>query len=332
MVSPLRQDRRLVLTPKNDEVCPSRQCMAVILLCNDDGVESPYILGLASELQRRGHHILLYAPMNDQSGRSMALTLRKDVETNKRNDLLNRMNLDSEHPMPSIHEIDGTPCDCIILAIDGYIEHNGDPKPDLCISGINVGPNMSVDLLHSGTVAAAREASLYGLPSIASSIAKHDPSVDPTMAIRLTSDLAEAVLKYALAGGKEYRRPRRSDASIDFDDEDSTLGRMFGQGEIYLNLNIPENCTGRMQASTVGARWYTGACNIHVDGESKSLRVGSLAIEDDDIEGAASDSLSKGHASLTCLASWPQLHPLNVGDKALNQANTPGSDGLPRWI
>ena len=107
---------------------------------------------------------------------------------------------------------------------------------------------------------------------------------------------------------------------------------MFGQGDIYLNINIPEGCTGRIQASNVGARWYTGACNINEDGKSKTLRVGSLAIEDDDIEGVASDSLSKGYASLTCLASWPQLHPLNVGDVALNQANIPGLDGLPRWI
>ena len=306
--------------------------MAVILLCNDDGVESPYLLGLASELQRRNHRVLVYAPIKDQSGRSMALTLRQDVETNERSDLYEKMDLNPKNPYPSIHEIDGTPCDCIILAIDGYIEHNGDPKPDLCISGINVGPNMSVDLLHSGTVAAAREASLYGLPSIASSIAKHDPSVDPTTAIRLTSDLAEAVLQYALAGGNEYRRPGRSNSRIEFDGEDSTLARMFGQGDIYLNINIPEGCTGRIQASNVGARWYTGACNINEDGKSKTLRVGSLAIEDDDIEGVASDSLSKGYASLTCLASWPQLHPLNVGDIALNQANIPGLDGLPRWI
>ena len=109
--------------------------MAVILLCNDDGVESPYLLGLASELQRRNHRVLVYAPIKDQSGRSMALTLRQDVETNERSDLFEIMDLNPSNPYPSIHEIDGTPCDCIILAIDGYIEHNGDPKPDLCISG-----------------------------------------------------------------------------------------------------------------------------------------------------------------------------------------------------
>ena len=51
-----------------------------------------------------------------------------------------------------------------------------------------------------------------------------------------------------------------------------------------------------------------------------------------DIEGVASDALMRGDASLTCLPSWPQLHPLNVGDLALIQANIPSESGLPRWL
>ena len=62
------------------------------------------------------------------------------------------------------------PCDCVIVAIDGGIDHwVPDMKPALCVSGINQGPNLSVDVMHSGTVSAAREAGLYGLPSIATS-------------------------------------------------------------------------------------------------------------------------------------------------------------------
>ena len=121
--------------------------MAVILVTNDDGVESRYFLSLVQGLQRNGHHVIGYVPMHDQSGRSMALTLRRNILTKSREDLVQSLDLDVNHPTPSLYSIDGTPCDCVILAIDGYISHNGDPKPELCISGINAGPNLSVDLM-----------------------------------------------------------------------------------------------------------------------------------------------------------------------------------------
>ncbi len=306
--------------------------MAVILLTNDDGVESTYFLALVEQLQRNGHHVLGYAPMHDQSGRSMALTLRKNVLTVRRDDLLKTMNLDNNNPMPSLYSIDGTPCDCVILAIDGFINHNQDPLPDLCISGINAGPNLSIDLLHSGTVAAAREAALYGVPSIASSIAKHDPNVDPTEPVRLTVELAERVLQFLPSPPPNIRRPLGSSSAIKWDGNDSTIVRMFSNGDIFLNLNIPEHCTGKMVASMVGARWYAGACNIINEGNETHLRVGSLSITDDEIEGVSSEVLRNGHASLTTLAAWPQLHPLNVGDDALHQANIPSESGLSRWL
>ena len=107
---------------------------------------------------------------------------------------------------------------------------------------------------------------------------------------------------------------------------------MFSNGDIFLNLNIPENCSQKIVAATVGARWYAGACNIIQDGDETHLRVGSLSITDDQIEGVSSEVLRNGDSSLTCLAAWPQLHPLNVGDEALLQANIPSQSGLPRWI
>ena len=306
--------------------------MAVILVTNDDGVESRYFLSLVEGLQRNGHHVIGYVPMHDQSGRSMALTLRKNILTKCRDDLLQSLDLDANHPTPSLYSIDGTPCDCVILAIDGYISHNGDPKPDLCISGINAGPNLSVDLMHSGTVAAAREASLYGLPSLASSIAKHDPNLDPSEAVRITIEIAEKLLSVLPESATELGRPNRSLSAISWDGKDTTIRRMFSHGDIFLNLNIPDSCSGKVVASMVGARWYEGACHIFEEGDNTELRVGSLSITDDDIEGVASDALMRGDASLPCLPSWPQLHPLNVGDLALIQANIPSESGLPRWL
>mgnify|MGYP001163844831 CR=1 FL=1 len=306
--------------------------MAVILLTNDDGVESKYFLNLVERLQRKGHHVLGYAPMEDQSGRSMALTLRKNILTARRDDLLDSMDLDPKNPIPSLFSIDGTPCDCVILAIDGFIAHNGDPYPDLCISGINIGPNMSIDLLHSGTVSGAREASLYGVPSIASSIAKHDPNIDPTDAVEITVDLAERLLEFIPSPPPNLRRPKKSSSAIIWDGEDSTIRQMFSNGDIFLNLNIPENCSRKVVAASVGARWYAGACNIIQDDQKTHLRVGSLSITDDRIDGVSSEVLRNGDSSLTSLAAWPQLHPLNVGDAALKQANIPSKSGLPRWI
>lgn len=125
-----------------------------ILLTNDDGIDCEGLVALAAALQRRGgHEIYVLAPDGERSGVSHSITLRGPIRIVKR----------SERSW----SCSGTPADCAIVAALGGLPM----KPDLVLSGINAGPNVGTDLVYSGTAAAARQASLHGIPSIALSLA-----------------------------------------------------------------------------------------------------------------------------------------------------------------
>ncbi|TDY00141.1 5'/3'-nucleotidase SurE [Thiohalophilus thiocyanatoxydans] len=123
-----------------------------ILLSNDDGYEAPGINVLAQTLQDIAE-ITIVAPERDRSGASNSLTLEMPIRARRLGDNLIR--------------VDGTPTDCVHLAITGLLDH----EPDMVISGINAGANMGDDVLYSGTVAAAMEGRFLGLPAIAVSLA-----------------------------------------------------------------------------------------------------------------------------------------------------------------
>ena len=147
-----------------------------LLLTNDDGVNSPGMLKLASALNGLGHPILVIAPLNEQSASGMKLTLREGMQFQEHKELAKSITINEDSDL-RIFSLDGTPCDCVIVALDGGLKKIApEIAPSLCISGINRGPNLSVDIFHSGTVSAAREASLYGLPSILSLIHISEPT------------------------------------------------------------------------------------------------------------------------------------------------------------
>jgi 5'-nucleotidase len=128
-----------------------------ILLTNDDGILSP-VLYRVSDVLAKEHDIVVVAPSTDQSGKSHGFTHRPDKLLTCREEL--------HRPYP-IFQIDGTPCDCIKFAISQLLR---DKLPDLVISGINLGENAGVSAVYSGTVAAAREAALWGIPALAVSM------------------------------------------------------------------------------------------------------------------------------------------------------------------
>ena len=123
-----------------------------ILLSNDDGYEAPGIQALAEALQPLAD-INIVAPDRDRSGASNSLTLDSPIRAKY---------LDN-----GVIRVDGTPTDCVHLAITGLLTE----EPDMVISGINSGANMGDDVLYSGTVAAAMEGRFLGLPAIAVSLA-----------------------------------------------------------------------------------------------------------------------------------------------------------------
>ena len=122
-----------------------------ILISNDDGYFSPGIEALASALANLGE-VVVFAPERDRSGASNSLTLSRPLTVRKAPN--------------GFHFVDGTPTDCVHVAVTGLL----DGPPDLVVSGINDGANMGDDTIYSGTVAAATEGYLLGVPSIAFSL------------------------------------------------------------------------------------------------------------------------------------------------------------------
>jgi 5'-nucleotidase len=124
-----------------------------ILATNDDGIQCDGIKCLVEELRARGHHVLAIVPDRDRSGSSHSITF------------------DASLPLMQVDEhtyiYGGTPADCVLVAL---VPGGFDYRPDVIVSGINSGPNLGTDIIYSGTAAAARQGSLYGIPSIAFSI------------------------------------------------------------------------------------------------------------------------------------------------------------------
>src|SRR5919205_4645623 len=125
--------------------------MHEILVTNDDGVHSEGIKALASALHHLGN-VTIVAPMQEASAIGHALTLRRPLRI--------------ETIAPQTFGIDGTPTDCVNLAISHIIKR----KPELIVSGINKGWNLGDDVTYSGTVSGALEAALLGIPAIAVSL------------------------------------------------------------------------------------------------------------------------------------------------------------------
>ncbi len=123
-----------------------------ILLSNDDGYLAPGLAAMADALKTLGD-VVVVAPDRNRSGASNSLTLDRPLH-------LRRAGND-------FYYVNGTPTDCVHLAVTGFLEH----QPDIVVSGINLGANMGDDTIYSGTVAAATEGYLLGLPSIAISLA-----------------------------------------------------------------------------------------------------------------------------------------------------------------
>jgi 5'-nucleotidase len=123
-----------------------------ILITNDDGINARG-LELLAQVARRIGEVQVVAPDREQSGASHSLTLTRPLRPVRRDD--------------GAYHVDGTPTDCVLLALGALLEE----RPDFVLSGVNHGPNMGEDVLYSGTVAAAMEGLSLGIPGVAISLA-----------------------------------------------------------------------------------------------------------------------------------------------------------------
>jgi len=144
-----------------------------ILVTNDDGITSSALHGLREALADLGR-VFIVAPDRDQSATSHSLTLYRPMRI--------------ENPETDVYAVDGTPTDCVLIAMHGLLKE----PIDLVVSGVNRGANMGDDVFYSGTVAAAIEGAMQGLPAIAVSLAVSGLA-DFSYACGFTRRLVEAV-------------------------------------------------------------------------------------------------------------------------------------------
>lgn len=227
-----------------------------LLLSNDDGYFSPGIAALAMSLGELGE-TLVVAPERDRSGASNSLTLDRPLSVR-------------EAPSGFFY-VNGTPTDCIHLAATGLMA----APPDMVVSGINHGPNMGDDTIYSGTVAAATEGFLLGIPSIAISLASHNP-VHFETAARVAADLVK----------RFQQDPFR--------------------GAVLLNVNVPDlpyELLKGTQVTRLGRRHKSAPVIRSANPRGDTIWwVGPIGKIADATDGTDFDAISKGYVSITPLS------------------------------
>ncbi len=156
-----------------------------ILISNDDGIDSRGIISLVTELKKVSN-VFVVAPSRQQSAVGHAITMSSPI----------RMQKYERDGIFFGYAVDGTPADCVKLAVRSLLKI----KPDLIVSGINHGSNTAISVIYSGTVSAATEGTILGIPSIAFSLTTYDEA-DFSYAAEFAKNLSLLVIKNGLPKG-----------------------------------------------------------------------------------------------------------------------------------
>jgi len=159
--------------------------MGIILLTNDDGINSEGIIHLRDAVKDLGE-IFIFAPRYEMSATSHSLTLSKPLYI--------------EEIEENVFSVDGTPTDCVLYAVRGILKR----RPDIVISGINQGANLGEDVTYSGTVAAAFEGMLLNIPSIAYSLTSYRIGADFSDAKKIARIFTKKVMEWRFKGGVAF--------------------------------------------------------------------------------------------------------------------------------
>jgi len=159
----------------------------LILVVNDDGINAPGIRALISVMQDIGE-VVVVAPDKPQSAMGHAITINNIMYLNK---------MSAEHAEVLEYSCSGTPVDCVKLAVNEILHR----KPDLCVSGINHGSNSSINVIYSGTMSAAVEAGIEGIPAIGFSLLDYDWNADFDSAKNFIKQITLETLKNGLPKG-----------------------------------------------------------------------------------------------------------------------------------
>jgi 5'-nucleotidase len=239
----------------------------LVLLSNDDGYQSPGIRALRLSLGRWAE-VVVVAPEAEQSATSHALSLHRPLRTRA--------------VEAGLFAIDGTPADCVYVAL--HADARFVPRwPDLVCSGINRGLNLGQDAFYSGTVAAAREGALRGIPALAvSAHVKADLEATAELASRLARSL------YAETAGKLGAGPRPGPSVV--------------RNTPLLNVNVPRAWNGEVRRTRLGARLYEEVIEFRTDPRGgEYLWVGGSGVRHEPDAGSDTDAYDAGAASVTPL-------------------------------
>jgi len=158
----------------------------LILISNDDGITAPGIRALVDAMKSIGD-IIIVAPDSPQSGMGHAVTISKPLRLDK---------TDIYGDIPA-YQCSGTPADCVKLAVDKVLHR----KPDLLVSGINHGSNSSINVLYSGTMSAAMEGAIEGMPSVGFSLCNYSYDADFSLAKSVAQRVAKNIIQNGLPQG-----------------------------------------------------------------------------------------------------------------------------------
>lgn len=234
----------------------------LVLLSNDDGHSSAGLRTMREALAEVADVVVL-APETEQSASSHALSLHRPLRLRA--------------VEPGIFALDGTPADCVYVAL-----HAGTRvlprRPDLIVSGINHGMNLGQDAFYSGTVAAAREGALRGIPAVATSAhGAADLSETAKLCVRIALGLLEALTAPGSAGVAA------------------------GKG-VLLNVNMPKRWTGEVRATRIGARIYEEVVDFRRDPRGREyLWLGGPGVRHERDAGTDTDAYDDGAVSITPL-------------------------------
>jgi 5'-nucleotidase len=243
----------------------------LVLVSNDDGVASPGLL-LLREALLGWADVIVVAPETEQSATSHSLSLHRPLRSRRVED--------------GIFAIDGTPADCVYVAL--HAERRFLPRwPDLVCSGINRGLNLGQDAFYSGTIAAAREGALRGIPAIAASAPLNADLPRVAALVRTLAEVlhaeAEPILlrERTAAGGLPPSLARRTP---------------------LLNLNVPKAWTGEVRTTRLGARLYEEIIDVRKDPRGREyMWLGGPGVRHERDPGSDTDAYDDGAASVTPL-------------------------------
>ncbi len=227
----------------------------MILVCNDDGIFSPGIRALA-EVAKEFGKITIIAPDRQQSAVGHSITVSDPLRVTP-------FQINSQMEGQAVN---GTPADCIKLGHDKLMKH----KPDLVLSGINHGSNAGINIIYSGTVSAATEATILGYPAIAVSCTEFSESADLVGAQEATRRAIRYILRNGLPAG----------ITLNVNAPSGPLKGMKWARQ--ANSRYVEEFQGRIDPHNKPYFWITGRLEILDEGEDLDLNV-----------------LKKGYATIT---------------------------------